>query len=147
MRRFSVPCGIAAQTMSAGISRERCHVMLLDMNKNMSAKSWREWVKSLREEAERICEKNDRTLSQELVLFVARKLEQKKETMTAQTLVALLNEVDQFRGTNWQYSESCRGPCSSVRGVYNAYVNAGQDKEASTIAKAFKTVRGTYAYE
>ena len=100
MRRFSVPCGIAAQTMSAGISRERCHVMLLDMNKNMSAKSWREWVKSLREEAESICEKNDRTLSQELVLFVARKLEQKKETMTAQTLVALLNEVDQLRGTN-----------------------------------------------
>lgn len=122
-------------------------MMLLDMNKNMSAKSWREWVKSLREEAEGICERNDRTLSQELVLFVARRLEQKKETMTAQTLVALLNEVDQFRGTNWQYSESRRGPCSSVRGVYNAYANAGQDKEASTIAKAFKTVRGTYAYE
>ncbi len=119
---------------------------VLDMNRNMSAKDWRTWVRLVRNKADEIGENDDRTLSQELVLFVARRLERYKETMTAQTLVALLNEVDQFRGTNWQYSESCRGPCSSVRGVYNAYANACQDKEALTIAKAFTTVCGTYAY-
>lgn len=121
--------------------------MTLDMNRGMSAKDWRTWVRALRNKAETFGGKDDRTLSQELVLFVAQKLERQKDTMTAQTLVALLNEVDQFRGTNWQYSELCRGPCSSVRGVYNAYVNADQDKDASTIARAFKTVRGMYAYE
>ena len=102
---------------------------------------------TLENKAKTIGANDDRTLSQELVLFVAQRLERQKETMTAQTLVALLNEVDQFRDNNWQYSESCRGPCSSVRGVYNAYANAGQNREASTIAKAFLTVRGTYAYE
>lgn len=121
--------------------------MTLDMNRGMSAKDWRIWVRLLRNKAETLGKMDDRTLSRELVLFVAQKLEQQKETMTAQTLVALLNEIDQFRGANWQYSESCRGPCSSVRGVYNAYANTGQDKESSTIAKAFKNVRGTYAYE
>lgn len=122
-------------------------MLMLDMNKGMLAKDWRAWVRLLRGEAYKSSARDDRTLSQELVLFAARKLLRQKMTMTAQTLVALLNEVDRFRKTGWQYSESCRGPCASVRGVYNALSSAGRDSDAAVVAQAFKTVRGTYAYE
>ena len=125
----------------------RCNMVTLDMYESMSAYDWRAWVQSLRKKAKDFDKKDDRILSQMLVLYVARRLKRKKKTMTAQTLVALLNEVDQFRGGNWHYSEACRGPCSSVRGIYNAYVNAGRNNDAATVAAAFTTVRGAYAYE
>lgn len=122
-------------------------MMLLDMNKNMSAKDWRTWVRLLRDKASKIDGKDERSLFQELVLLVARKLARQNATMTAQTLVALLYEVDQLRSNNQKYSEACRGPCSRMRGVYNAFANAGRGDDASVVARAFKTVRGTYAYE
>lgn len=67
--------------------------------------------------------------------------------MSAQTLVFILNEVDRFRRDDWLYSPERRGPCASVRGAYNGFVNAGKKTEAKWIAEAFTKLNGELAWE
>ena len=80
-------------------------------------------------------------------IAVAAELTKRKATMTAQTLVLLLNEVDKFRRDNWLYSPERRGPCSSVRGAWNAYASAGKQIEADWLAKAFTKLDGNHAWK
>lgn len=77
---------------------------------------------------------------------VARELRKTGSTMTAHTLVLLLNEVVKFRNDNWQYSPERRGPCSAVRGAYNAYANNGKQADADLIAESFTKFNGDMAY-
>lgn len=114
----------------------------------MSATVWREWLDFVRREADKVADEEDNyKASRHLMLKVADRLCSANEQMTAQTLVLLLNEIDRFRNSGWQYSEKGRGPCSSVRGAYNAYVNAGSDDDAGKIANAFTKLNGRWAYE
>ena len=114
---------------------------------SMSASLWRHWVSIVRDEATGYPDMNDLDLSHHLILTVARELRKTNSTMTAQTLVLLLNEVPKFQNECWQYSPERRGPCSSVRGAYNAYANQGQDVDAKMIAEAFTKLNGNMAYE
>ncbi len=113
---------------------------------SMSALMWRQWVAIVRNEAERYPEWNDWDLSRHLILTVARELRKTGSTMTAHTLVLLLNEVVKFRNDNWQYSPERRGPCSAVRGAYNAYANNGKQADADLIAESFTKFNGDMAY-
>ena len=81
------------------------------------------------------------------MVAIASELVKRKATMTAQTLVLLLNEVDKFRRDNWLYSKERRGPCSSVRGAWNAYASAGKQIEADWLAEAFTKIDGTHAWK
>lgn len=114
---------------------------------SMSASMWRHWVEIVRNEAELYPEINNWDLSRHLILTVARELRKINSTMTAQTLVLILNEVTQFRNTNWLYSPERRGPCSSVKGAYNSYASNSQMDDANTIARAFTKLNGEMAYE
>ena len=114
---------------------------------SMSAHIWRHWVSIVREEAAGYPDMNDLDLSRHLILTIARELRKTKSTMTAQTLVLLLNEVPKFQNDCWQYSPERRGPCSSVRGAYNEYANAGNANDATVIAEAFTKLNGEMAYE
>ena len=113
----------------------------------MSAIAWMTWVEFVRDEAEKYPEMDNMTLSRHLMAVVAKELSKRHATMNAQTLVLILNEVDKFRQDNWQYSPERRGPCSSVRGAYKAYENAGKDVEAKWIAEAFTKLDGSHAWE
>ncbi len=113
---------------------------------SMSALMWRQWVAIVRSEAERYPEWNNWDLSRHLILTVARELRKTGSTMTAHTLVLLLNEVDKFRNECWQYSPERRGPCSAVRGAYNAYANNGEQADADLIAESFTKFNGEMAY-
>lgn len=113
----------------------------------MSAISWCNWVSLVRDEAALYPDINDWDLSRHLILTVARELRKTNSTMTAQTLVLILNEVIKFQNDCWQYSPERRGPCSSVRGAYNAYVHSGKQKDATIIAEAFTKLNGGKAYE
>lgn len=113
---------------------------------SMSATMWRQWVSIIRNEAERYLDFNNWDLSRHLILTVARELQKTNSTMTAQTLVLLLNEVVKFRNDNWQYSPERRGPCSTVRGAYNAYAGAGKQIDANVIAASFTKLNREMAY-
>ena len=113
----------------------------------MSAKEWVSWVDFVRDEAQKHSDLNNMSLSRHLIAVVAKELSKCNARMNAQTLVLILNEVDKFRQTNWQYSPNRRGPCSSVRGAWNECTAAGQKLEAGWIARAFTKIDGTYAYE
>lgn len=119
---------------------------VLDFNR-MSAIEWRAWVEFVRGEAQNHADMENVSLSRHLIAVVAKELAKRHATMNAQTLVLVLNEVDRFRRDNWKYSPERRGPCSSVRGAYNAYANDGKDVEADYIARAFTKLDGSYAYE
>lgn len=115
--------------------------------KTMSAIEWTEWIADLRKEAEANGESDNQTLSRHLILWAARRLKAEEATMTAQTMVLMLNEIDQFRQSGWLYSPATRGPCASVRGAYNEYANKGDQASATLIAGAFTNLQGEYAYE
>lgn len=113
---------------------------------SMTALMWRQWVTIVRSEAEHYPEWNNWDLSHHLILTVARELRKTGSTMTAHTLVLLLNEVVKFRNDNWQYSPERRGPCSVVRGAYNAYANNNKLRDAKLIAESFTKFNGEMAY-
>jgi len=112
----------------------------------MSVPVWRNFVSLVRDEADAQADLDNLTLSRHLILAVARELRKTKATMSAQTLVAILNEVDRFRKDRWQYSLERRGPCSSVRGAWNYYTNQGENVDAKVIAESFTTLGGGFAY-
>lgn len=114
---------------------------------SMSATMWRHWVEIVRNEAELYPETNNWDLSRHLILTVARELKKTNSTMSAQTLVLILNEVTKFRNEKWLYSPERRGPCASVRGAYNTYFSNSQCEDAATIARAFTKLNGDMAYE
>lgn len=113
----------------------------------MNAVEWMTWVDFVRDVAQKYPTEDNMTLSRRLMAVVAKELMKRNATMTAQTLVRILNEVDKFRNDNWQYSPERRGPCSSVRGAWNAHTNAGKDVEAKWIADAFTKLDGSHAWE
>ncbi len=113
----------------------------------MSAVEWSTWVEFVRGEALKYPDSDNMSLSRHLMVVVARELAKRKATMNAQTLVLILNEVDKFRQGNWQYSTERRGPCSSVRGAWNAYTNSGKNAEAKWIAEAFTKLNGDFAWK
>ena len=90
---------------------------------------------------------NNLDLSRHLILTVARELKKTNSTMTAQTLVLILNEVVKFRNENWQYSPERRGPCNSIKLAYNHYMKNSQEEDAKCIAEAFTKLDGKMAYE
>ena len=110
----------------------------------MGTPTWRQFVGFMRNEAALHEEMDNMTLSRHLMVVMARELSKISAKMTARTLVAILNEIDRFRNDNWVYSETGRGPCSSVRGAYNAYANT---VDAELIARSFTKLDGSYAYE
>lgn len=112
----------------------------------MSVPVWRNFVSFVRDEADAHADLDNLALSRHLILVVARELRKTKATMSAQTLVAILNEVDRFRRDRWQYSLERRGPCSSVRGAWNYYTNQGENVDAKAIAESFTTLGGGFAY-
>ena len=112
----------------------------------MSASTWRHWVEIVRNESELYGNANNWDLSRHLILTIARELKKTNSTMTAHLLVLLLNEVTKFRNERWLYSPERRGPCASVRGAYNSYVDYSPD-DANTIARAFTKLNGDMAYE
>ena len=114
---------------------------------SMSATTWRHWVKFIRKEANKYPEMNNYDLSRHLILAIARELGKTNSTMTAQTLVLLLNEAPKFMNDSWQYSPECRGPCSTVRGAYNQYKSNGKDLDAAAIAEAFTKLNGKIAWD
>lgn len=114
---------------------------------HMSADEWMTWVNFIRNEALKCSEEDNMALSRRLMAVIAKELTKRNATMNAQTLVLILNEVDKFRMDNWQYSPERRGPCSSVRGAWNAYTNAGKTLEAKWIADAFTKLDGSHAWE
>lgn len=114
---------------------------------SMDAVTWRLWVEIVRGKAEQHPKCNNLELSRHLILMVARELRKTKSTMTAQTLVLILNEVIKFRNENWQYSPERRGPCTSVKLAYNYYLNNDQLEDATYIAEAFTKLDGEKAYE
>ena len=125
---------------------------LCDKNVNidfyhMSAVEWTTWVEFVRNEAEKYPDMGNMTLSHHLMATVAKELAKRHATMNAQTLVLILNEVDKFRRESWQYSPERRGPCSSVRGAWNAYTDAGKKVEAKWIAEAFTKLNGEFAWK
>ncbi len=113
----------------------------------MNAVEWMAWVEFVRNESQKYPDMDNKTLARHLIAVVACELAKCNATMNAQTLVLILNEVDRFRHDNWQYSPECRGPCSSVRGAWNEYVNNGKNEEAEWIARAFTKLNGCFAYE
>ncbi|MBO4631689.1 MAG: hypothetical protein J5858_07175 [Lentisphaeria bacterium] len=113
----------------------------------MSAQVWRDWVSIVRNEADEYECVNDLDLSHHLMLTVARELCKTKSTMTAQTLVLLLNEVTKFRNDQWLYSPNGRGPCKSVASAFHAYHDQGNLEDAKNIAEAFRKLNGEVAYE
>lgn len=130
------------------------NIQISQCNKNtpcdfyrMNAVEWMTWVDFVRDVAQKYPDEDNMTLSRRLMAVVAKELMKQNATMTAQTLVRILNEVDKFRQDNWQYSPEKRGPCSSVRGAWNAYSNAGKDVEAKWIADAFTKLDGSHAWE
>lgn len=114
---------------------------------HMRAPEWTTWVEFVRNEAGKYPDMDNMTLSHHLMAVVAKELTKRHATMNAQTLVLILNEVDKFRQDNWQYSPERRGPCSSVRGAWNAYTSEGKDIEAKWIAEAFTKLDGTLAWK
>lgn len=114
---------------------------------HMSAVEWMTWVEFARNEAEKYPDMDNMTLSRYLMVVVAKELTKRHATMNAQTLVLILNEVDKFRKESWQYSPERRGPCSSVRGAWNAYTDAGKKVEAKWIAEAFTKLNGEFAWK
>ena len=114
---------------------------------SMSAVEWSGWVEFVRNEAEKYPDISNMALSHHLMSTVARELAKRKATMSAQTLVFILNEVDRFRRDDWLYSPERRGPCASVRGAYSDFVNAGKKTEAKWIAEAFTKLNGELAWE
>lgn len=114
---------------------------------SMSAVEWSGWVEFVRNEAEKYPDISNMALSHHLMSTVARELAKRKATMSAQTLVFILNEVDRFRRDDWLYSPERRGPCASVRGAYNDFVNAGKKTEAKWIARAFTKLNGELAWK
>ena len=130
-----------------GVSQFLCGVSAACDFYRMSAVEWATWVDFVRAEAKKYPERDNMTLSRHLMVAVATELAKRKATMTAQTLVLLLNEVDKFRRDNWLYSKERRGPCSSVRGAYNAYADSGKQTEADWLAKAFTKIDGHHAWE
>ena len=113
----------------------------------MNAVDWSAWVEYVRNEAQKHPDMGNMQLSRHLIAVVANELVKCNATMNAQTLVLILNEVDRFRQDNWRYSPERRGPCSSVRGAYNAYAKDGKNVEADHIAQAFTKLDGSYAYK
>ena len=115
----------------------------------MGAPTWRQFVEFMRNEAALHEKMDNMTLSRHLMVVMARELSKISAKMTARTLVAILNEIGRFRNDNWLYSEKGRGPCSSVRGAYNAYAyNAYADNnDAALIARSFTKLDGSYAYK
>ncbi|MBR3085964.1 MAG: hypothetical protein IKH04_06120 [Kiritimatiellae bacterium] len=114
---------------------------------HMTAVEWMTWVEFVRNEAQKYLHEDNMALSRKLMAVIAKELTKRNATMNAQTLVLVLNEVDKFRMDNWQYSPERRGPCSSVRGAWNTYTNAGKKLEAKWIAEAFTKLDGSYAWE
>ena len=114
---------------------------------SMSAVMWRHWVEIVRNEANLYLNYNNLDLSRHLILTVARELKKTNSTMTAQTLVLILNEVVKFRNENWQYSPERRGPCNSIKLAYNHYMKNSQEEDAKCIAEAFTKLDGKKAYE
>ena len=113
---------------------------------SMSAAAWRRWVKFIRNEARKFPELNNYDLSRHLILTIAQELRKTDSTMTAQTLVMLLNESPKFMNDSGQYSPDGRGPCSCVRGAYNEYERNGKLAEAKTIAASFTKLNRDMAY-
>ena len=110
----------------------------------MGTPTWRQFVGFMRNEAALHEEMDNMTLARHLMVVMARELSKISAKMTARTLVAILNEIDRFRNDKWLYSEERRGPCSSVRGAYNAYADTN---DAELIARSFTKLDGSYAYE
>lgn len=113
----------------------------------MKAPLWLTWVGFVRNEAAKYEGAGNMELSRHLMVVVAKELAKRKSTMTAQTLVLLLNEVDQFRHSGWQYSKERRGPYRSISGAWNYYQSAGHEVEAHYIANAFRKRDGSCAWE
>ena len=130
-----------------GVSTSLCDVSAACDFYRMSAVGWATWVDYVRNEARKYPQLDNIALSRHLMVAVAAELFKRKATMTAQTLVLLLNEVDKFRRDNWRYSKERRGPCTSVRGAWKAYDDAGKQAEADWLAKAFTKLDGSYAWK
>ena len=128
------------------------HIALCDKDDaldfyRMRAAEWSTWVEFVRYEAMKYEGVDNMALSRHLIAAIAKELSKCHATMNAQTLVLILNEVDKFRRDNWLYSPERRGPCSSVRGAYNAYANVGKQAEADLIAGAFTKLNGDFAWK
>ena len=110
---------------------------------SMNASEWRWWVDYVRNVAESEKSDNLNEIARNLIKHVAHELQSRNSRMTAQTLVQILNEVDIFRVNNWMYSPERRGPCSVVRGAYNASDN----EDSAVIASAFTKLNGELAWK
>lgn len=113
----------------------------------MKAPLWAAWVDFVRNEAAKYEGEGNMELSRHLMAVVAKELVKRGSTMTAQTLVLLLNEVDQFRKSGWQYSKERRGPYRSIGAAWRYYQSVGREVEAKYIAVAFTKRDGSHAWE
>ena len=107
----------------------------------------------LNREAERIFRANEwadkRIVSYQLAYSLAVYLEKANSTMAASLFVKLLNRVERFKSSGWQYSPQRRGPCAVVAGAWRYFHDNAQRKDeraAAKIADAFRRNDGDVAW-
>ncbi len=112
------------------------------------------FARCLEEEAGRIVAGepgiSDKELSYRLLGALALELGKQRATMTARQAGRLLNRIGRFKQNGYLFASEGHGPCAVVAAVWR-YFNFRETEEshqtAESVAAAYTTVRGTYAYE
>lgn len=97
--------------------------------------------------ADESSELSDRDTSRNIIAAIALELRKQEAWMTACCLVSILNRVNRFLKSGWQYSTHGRGPCAVVRGVYNYIAGLGNYELADFVAMSFTKTNGEIAWE
>lgn len=89
---------------------------------------------------------DNQNIAQLIIAAIAHELRKQMAVMSAVCLVSILNEVEKFKKEKWLYSTLGRGPCSVVRGAYNAAEYREDSKAAEQIALSFTKLNGEIAW-
>lgn len=90
---------------------------------------------------------SDRDASRQIIKAIALELRKQEAWMTARCLVSILNKVNPFSISGWQYSTVGRGPCAVVRGVYKYLAGSEEYELADFVALSFTNIHGEIVWQ